>query len=106
MQRHETESTVGEPSDQWYDFRGASTGTDVECEGWRQEAALRLLNNNLDPEVAERPEDLADDRGTLREGAPADLAVLSTRTHVYLAYNVGEIPVETVLKGGEVVHAG
>jgi len=49
---------VGPPSDEWEQYRGAPTGTDIECEGWRQEAALRLLNNNLDPEVAERPEDL------------------------------------------------
>jgi urocanate hydratase len=49
---------VGPPSEEWKRYRGAPTGTDIECEGWRQEAALRLLNNNLDPEVAERPEDL------------------------------------------------
>jgi urocanate hydratase len=49
---------VGEVSDVWREYQGARTGTDVECEGWRQEAALRMLNNNLDPEVAERPEDL------------------------------------------------
>ncbi|EMA38755.1 urocanate hydratase [Halobiforma nitratireducens] len=48
----------GEPSDQWDEYRGAPTGTDLECEGWRQEAALRMLNNNLDPEVAEEPEEL------------------------------------------------
>lgn len=34
------------------------TGTDLNCKGWVQEAALRMLHNNLDPEVAERPEDL------------------------------------------------
>lgn len=33
-------------------------GTDLQCKGWVQEAALRMLCNNLDPEVAERPEDL------------------------------------------------
>lgn len=49
---------VGPPSDEWDRYRGAPTGTELECEGWRQEAAFRLLNNNLDPEVAERPEDL------------------------------------------------
>ncbi|MEF8812437.1 MAG: urocanate hydratase [Halovenus sp.] len=48
----------GEPSDQWREYRGAPTGTDIECEGWRQEAALRMLNNNLDPDVAEDPENL------------------------------------------------
>ena len=34
------------------------TGTQISCKGWLQEAALRMLHNNLDPEVAERPEDL------------------------------------------------
>ena len=34
------------------------TGTTLTCKGWVQEAALRMLHNNLDPEVAERPEDL------------------------------------------------
>jgi urocanate hydratase len=33
-------------------------GTTLNCKGWVQEAALRMLCNNLDPEVAERPEDL------------------------------------------------
>ena len=33
-------------------------GTELQCKGWVQEAALRMLCNNLDPEVAERPEDL------------------------------------------------
>ncbi len=34
------------------------TGTTLSCQGWHQEAALRMLMNNLDPAVAERPEDL------------------------------------------------
>jgi urocanate hydratase len=34
------------------------TGNQITCKGWIQEAALRMLLNNLDPEVAERPEDL------------------------------------------------
>jgi len=34
------------------------TGTKISCKGWLQEAALRMLHNNLDPEVGERPEDL------------------------------------------------
>ena len=34
------------------------TGNQLNCKGWVQEAALRMLLNNLDPEVAERPEDL------------------------------------------------
>jgi urocanate hydratase len=36
----------------------APRGTEISCKGWPQEAALRMLMNNLDPEVAERPEDL------------------------------------------------
>lgn len=34
------------------------TGSTLNCKGWIQEAALRMLLNNLDPEVAERPDDL------------------------------------------------
>jgi urocanate hydratase len=36
----------------------APRGTTIRCQGWQQEAALRMLMNNLDPEVAERPEQL------------------------------------------------
>src|SRR5262252_7519948 len=36
----------------------APRGTSLSCKGWPQEAALRMLMNNLDPEVAERPDDL------------------------------------------------
>lgn len=36
----------------------AKKGLELECKGWEQEAALRMLHNNLDPEVAEKPEDL------------------------------------------------
>ena len=36
----------------------APRGTELSCKGWPQEAALRMLMNNLDPEVAERPDDL------------------------------------------------
>jgi urocanate hydratase len=36
----------------------APRGSALSCRGWQQEAALRMLMNNLDPEVAERPEDL------------------------------------------------
>ena len=36
----------------------APRGTQISCKGWGQEAALRLLMNNLDPGVAERPEEL------------------------------------------------
>jgi urocanate hydratase len=40
------------------------TGTTLSCKGWVQEAALRMLHNNLDPAVAERPEDLVVYGGT------------------------------------------
>ncbi|HEX9407089.1 MAG TPA: urocanate hydratase, partial [Thermoanaerobaculia bacterium] len=33
-------------------------GTEISCRGWQQEAAMRMLMNNLDPDVAERPEQL------------------------------------------------
>ncbi|MBS3943933.1 MAG: urocanate hydratase, partial [Melioribacter sp.] len=36
----------------------APTGSKITCKGWIQEAALRMLMNNLDPDVAERPDDL------------------------------------------------
>ncbi len=36
----------------------APRGTALACKGWHQEAAMRMLMNNLDPDVAERPEDL------------------------------------------------
>jgi len=42
----------------------AARGTELSCQGWPQEAALRMLMNNLDPEVAERPEDLVVYGGT------------------------------------------
>jgi len=43
-----------------YDFAKykTPTGSVISCKGWVQEAALRMLLNNLDPEVAERPEEL------------------------------------------------
>src|SRR4051812_26867 len=42
----------------------APRGQSLSCRGWVQEAALRMLMNNLDPEVAERPEDLVVYGGT------------------------------------------
>jgi len=44
----------------------APRGSVLSCKGWHQEAALRMLMNNLDPEVAERPEDLVVYGGTGR----------------------------------------
>jgi len=42
----------------------APRGSEISCKGWQQEGALRMLMNNLDPEVAERPEDLVVYGGT------------------------------------------
>src|SRR6266705_1647024 len=42
----------------------APRGTQISCKGWQQEAALRMLLNNLDPEVAEKPEELVVYGGT------------------------------------------
>src|SRR5881227_3068844 len=42
----------------------APRGPDRSCQGWQQEAALRMLCNNLDPAVAERPDDLVVYGGT------------------------------------------
>jgi urocanate hydratase len=44
----------------------APRGTELTCRSWPQEAAMRMLMNNLDPEVAERPEDLVVYGGTGR----------------------------------------
>jgi urocanate hydratase len=44
----------------------APRGTEISCKGWQQEAALRMLMNNLDPDVAERPDDLIVYGGTGR----------------------------------------
>src|SRR5437868_13086280 len=44
----------------------ADTGLELSCKGWPQEAALRMLQNNLDPDVAERPDDLVVYGGTGR----------------------------------------
>src|SRR5712692_5335856 len=44
----------------------APRGSELSCLGWPQEAAMRMLMNNLDPEVAERPDDLVVYGGTGR----------------------------------------
>src|SRR4051794_41210872 len=48
----------------------APRGTEISCRGWQQEAVLRMLMNNLDPEVAENPDQLVV-YGGARRGAPA-----------------------------------
>src|SRR6185369_12565516 len=44
----------------------APRGSAISCRGWVQEAALRMLQNNIDPDVAERPDDLVVYGGTGR----------------------------------------
>ena len=44
----------------------APRGATLTCKGWQQEAAMRMLMNNLDPDVAERPDDLVVYGGTGR----------------------------------------
>ncbi|WP_188585385.1 urocanate hydratase [Gordonia jinhuaensis] len=58
----------------------APRGSEISCKGWQQEAVLRMLCNNLDPEVAEHPEDLVVYGGTGRAARswPAFDAIVST----------------------------
>jgi urocanate hydratase len=58
----------------------APRGGTLTCRGWTQEAALRMLMNNLDPEVAERPEDLVVYGGTGRAARdwPSYHAIVAT----------------------------
>jgi urocanate hydratase len=61
----------------------AARGTELSCRGWPQEAALRMLQNNLDPEVAERPQELVVYGGTgkaARDWASFDAIVRTLRT--------------------------
>src|SRR4030081_3539456 len=60
----------------------APRGSTLSCKGWQQEAALRMLMNNLDPEVAERPDDLVVYGGTgraARSWEPFDAIVAALR---------------------------
>jgi urocanate hydratase len=54
---------VNDPATSRGPFR-APRGSTLSCKGWQQEAALRMLLNNLDPEVAEKPQDLVVYGGT------------------------------------------
>src|ERR1700754_1816530 len=61
----------------------APRGTALSCRGWPQEAAYRMLQNNLDPEVAERPDDLVVYGGTgraARSWAAFDAMLRTLRT--------------------------
>src|SRR6201998_3917364 len=61
----------------------APRGTTISCKSWQQEAAMRMLMNNLDEEVAERPQDLVIYGGTgraARIGEPARATAASLKT--------------------------
>src|SRR5690554_5201777 len=60
----------------------APTGSTLSCKNWVSEAAFRMIQNNLDPEVAERPEDLVVYGGTgkaARSWADFDVIVRELR---------------------------
>jgi len=58
----------------------APRGPERSCKGWQQEAALRMLHNNLDPDVAEKPEDLVvyGGRGKAARNWPSFHAIVRT----------------------------
>ena len=58
----------------------AARGAEISCKGWQQEAALRMLMNNLDPEVAEHPDDLVVYGGTGRAARSWDAFDAIVRT--------------------------
>ncbi|HEY8093465.1 MAG TPA: urocanate hydratase [Acidimicrobiales bacterium] len=58
----------------------APRGSELSCLGWPQEAAMRMLMNNLDPEVAERPDDLVVYGGTGRAARSWDAFDAMVRT--------------------------
>jgi urocanate hydratase len=63
----------------------APRGTGLSCRGWQQEAAYRMLQNNLDPEVAENPDELVVYGGTGRAARSWDAFHAMTRTLTTLA---------------------
>src|SRR5690348_17851664 len=58
MTQQHTEATAAHSGQSGPRVVRAPRGTSSDLKGWQQEAALRMLMNNLDPEVAERPDDL------------------------------------------------
>ena len=54
VEKHERKEAMSEPREV-----RAPRGTELTAKSWQTEAPLRMLMNNLDPEVAERPEDLS-----------------------------------------------
>jgi urocanate hydratase len=65
----------------------APRGTSLTCQGWPQEAALRMLMNNLDPDVAERPDDLIVYGGTGKAARSWDAFDAIVRSLTSLAHD-------------------
>ena len=91
----------------------APRGSTCSCKGWVQEAALRMLMNNLDPEVAERPDDLVVYGGTgkaARSWEAFDRIVESLRALDQLGQHVGGVAQQAdrdrLAFGGVVLQAG
>jgi urocanate hydratase len=74
-------STIGTP----VTGISAPRGTDLSCRGWPQEAAYRMLQNNLDPAVAENPDELVVYGGTGRAARSWDAYRAMLRTLTTLA---------------------
>ena len=62
-----------EPTSTTYSPIKAPRGNQLSCKGWGQEAAMRMLMNNLDPDVGERPQDLVVYGGTGKRRAQLGL---------------------------------
>src|SRR5256714_1475096 len=88
-QSHGASGTVTEAGLSKGPFR-APRGTEISCKGWQQEAALRMLLNNLDPEVAEKPEELIVYGGSGR--AARNLGCFHALVHSLRELAAGETP--------------
>ena len=82
----------------------APRGPELSCKGWVQEAALRMLHNNLDPEVAERPQDLVVYGGTGKAARSWDCLDVIIR-ELCMAVNDGK-QLRTAAKEGAPDNAG
>ena len=65
----------------------APRGTALSCKGWQQEAAMRMLMNNLDEEVGERPQDLVVYGGTGKAARNWDCYHAIVRSLMALEYD-------------------
>ena len=83
----------------------APRGTEISCLGWQQEAALRMLMNNLDPEVAERPAEVVNvNGGACAMGHPVGATgarILVTLIHALRARGLRRGLASLCIGGGE-----